>query len=90
VGDTLISNSVTADKNLWGGAAQVGYNFYINPTWFINLGYTYAQTGKSRFENSANAAVLNGAGVPGPNTVTISRTVSLAVQNVMFSVNKVF
>lgn len=90
VGDNLISTSVTNSQTVWGGAAQVGYNYYLNPTCFLGFSYTYSDTGKKKFSNSVNTAILNGFDNPGPTTLNLGRTVSLGVQEVMFSINKVF
>ena len=88
--DNLIPTSVTQSKTIWAGAAQIGYNYYLQPTSFLSFSYTYLQSGTNHFSNLVNTALLNGGGIPGPNTVNISRTMSLTVQEIMFSVNKVF
>lgn len=90
VGDHLVSTSVSSDKTVWGGAIQVGYNYYVEPTLFVNFSYTYAQTGKNNFNNSVNAAILNGASTPDATTLNLHRSISFRVQEVMFTINKVF
>lgn len=90
VGDNLISNAVSRHKTIWGGSVQVGYNYYLDSTFFLNLNYTYSQTGTIKFNNSANTALLNGFSIPGPTTLNLKRSIRLRVQEVMFSINKVF
>lgn len=90
VGDHLGANAVSNDKIIWGGALQVGYNFYLDETFFLNINYTYLQTGTNQFNNSVNTAILNGFAVPGPTTLNVNRSVRLNIQEVMFSINKVF
>ena len=87
-GDTLISSSVKDSQTLWGAAAQLGYNYYLNATYFINFSYTYAQSGTYHFKNSANTALLNGATTQGPTTVNLNRKISLVDQSIMVSINK--
>lgn len=89
-GDNLSSNSVNSSKTMWGGAAQVGYNYYFASTCFLNLNYTYSKSGTYHFNNTVNAATLNAAGVPGPTTVNLNRKINFGIQEVMFSINKVF
>jgi outer membrane protein W len=90
VGDHLISTFVTSDRTLWGGAAQVGYQYCLNPNSFVNIGYTYLQSGKYLFNNTANTAILNGANNPGATTLFLRRTIKLSAQEFMCSMNLVF
>jgi outer membrane protein W len=90
VGDHLISTSVTRHKTIWGGAAQAGYQYCLNPCSFINISYTYLQSGRYRFNNSANAAILNGANNPGPTTLFLKRALQFSVQEFTCSMNLVF
>lgn len=89
-GNTLISTSVTSCKTLWGGAIQAGYNYYFDPTWFLNFNYTYVQSGWFTFKNSINTALYNGANTPSGPTLTLNRQVRLSTQEIMVSINKVF
>jgi len=90
VGDHLISTSATRHKTVWGGAVQVGYQYCLSSNSFINIGYTYVQTGKQHFKNSVNAAILNGGSVPGPTTLFLKRSVRFSVQELMLSMNLLF
>jgi hypothetical protein len=89
-GDTLISTLVNANKTLFGGAAQVGYNYYINSSYFLNFSYTYSQSKTYNLTNSVNAALLNGAISPDSVTVNINRTINLMDQHAMVSINRVW
>ena len=90
VGDHLISTSVRSHKIVWGGAAQAGYQYCLNQNSFINISYTYLQSGRYHFNNSANAAILNGANNPGPTTLFLRRAIEFSVQEFMLSMNLVF
>jgi len=41
-----LSDDLSSKKWMWGGAVQVGMAYYFNPTWFLDLSYTYAITSK--------------------------------------------
>lgn len=88
-GDHLVSTSVSRSKTLWGGSAQIGYNYFLAPSCFLNLNYTYTQSGKYHFNNSANTATLNGATIAGPTTLHLKRAIKFRAQEIMFSINKV-
>ncbi len=89
VGDNLVSTSVSANNTVWGGVAQVGYNLYLNSTLFLNFSYSYSQSATGNFNNSANAAILNGASNAGPTTLNLNRPIRWSTQEVMLSINKV-
>jgi hypothetical protein len=90
VGDHLISTSVSKSKAVCGGAVQAGYQYYLCTNSFINISYTYVQTGKTHFKNSANAALLNGADNPGNTTLFLKRSIEFAAQEFMISMNLEF
>lgn len=87
--DTLISGATRSSKTMWGGSAQVGYNYFINPYYFVNLSYTYTQTARYNFDNLTNAALLNGAANPGPTALNLNRRINIAEQGIMLSINRV-
>lgn len=89
-GDHLISTSVKSNRTMWGGAAQVGYQYVLDANSFINISYSYMQTGRYHFSNSANAAQLNGFDDPGATTLFVSRTVKCTSQEWMCSVDLMF
>lgn len=90
VGDHLISSSVKDRKIIWGGAVQAGYQYFFNPNYFINIGYTYIQTGTYHFKNSVNASTLNGFNNPGPTTLSLKRAIKFTVQEFALSMNLMF
>lgn len=90
VGDHLLSTSVTRHKTLWGGAAQAGYQYCLSPYSFINISYTYLETGRHHFNNSANTAILNGASIPGATTLFLNRTIKFSAQEFILSLNLLF
>ncbi len=90
VGDNLVTKSVSNSTTLWGGAAQAGYNYYLDSSWFLSVNYTYARSGTNHFDNSVNAAQYNGSSAPGPVTLNLQRSINVTAQEVMFSINKVF
>lgn len=87
VGDHLTSGSVRDREVIWGGAIQAGYQFFLNANSFVNIGYTYIDTGRYQFKNSVNAAVLNGFEMPGSTTLFLHRSVRLTVQELVLSMN---
>jgi len=34
---------------VWGGAAQIGLNYYLDHDWFVDLNYTYARSARATF-----------------------------------------
>lgn len=89
-GDHLTSGSVSDNQNVWGGAVQAGYNYYLDSTIFLNINYTYLNAGKKHFNNIINAAIYNGFNAPGTAELNLNRSISFHVQELMFSINKVF
>lgn len=90
VGDHLISTSVKSHKTMWGGAVQAGYEYCLNSCSFLNISYTYLQTGKYHFNNTVNAAIFNGAEIPGPTTLFLKRAIKFTAQQFILSMNIVF
>lgn len=86
-GDHLVSTSVKDRKIMWGGAIQAGYSYFLSENVFVNMGYTYIQTGTSHFKNSVNTALLNGFDNPGPTTLSLKRALKFTVQEMVFSMN---
>lgn len=77
----------------WGGAAQVGMSYFINPTWFIDASYTYAITGSNTTRHQqpfTNGANLAGVNYLTSGTLMTSDTMKISNQSVSVSINKVF
>lgn len=93
-----LSVSTSTSKVLWGGAAQLGYNYYFKPTWFLGFNYTYALSGTYNFNSGAmpfssfgpSAGVIPIGFSEANSNISFSRSVSVTLQEVMFSINKVF
>lgn len=90
VGDHLISTSVKKHKIIWGGAVQAGCQYFFNSCYFISLDYSYLRTGRSRFKNRINTAILNGSDSPGSTTLFLKRTIEFTVQEFVLSMNLLF
>lgn len=90
IGDHLISTSVRDNKTAWGGTIEVGYNYYLSSTWFLNVSYMYSQMNKTKFKNLANTAILNGFDAPGATTLGVDRSLDFRQQAICLSFNKVF
>jgi hypothetical protein len=72
---------------VWGGAAQVGVNYFITPTWSLDLNYTFARS--SQFDADYAAGFSNPRnGTTGFAHLDTSQTVT--PQSVRISINKVF
>lgn len=89
-GDHLVSTSVKSNRVVWGGAVQLGYQYFLNCDSFLNISYTYMQTGSGHFKNTANAAQLNGFDTPGATILTLSRSIRFTTQELICSVNMMF
>lgn len=89
-GNHLISTSVKRHKVIYGGAVQVGYQYFFDPCHFIDISYSYTQTGNHHFNNTANAALLNGVDNPGLTTLFLKRTLKFAAQDLVCSMNFFF
>lgn len=90
VGDHLLSTYVASHKIVWGGAGQVGYLYCVGANTFLNLSCTYLQTAYTHFNNSVNAAVLNGADTPGPTILFLNRQIKFCTQELMCTLNLAF
>lgn len=81
--------SLGSSDTIWGGAAQLGYNYYFNPTWFLGFNYTYTVSGNYQLSNN-NAEWYPSSTATATENVQINRDYGFTVQEVMFSINKVF
>lgn len=70
---------------MWGGAAQLGMSYYFDPSWYLDLNYTYAITGLNNSGPYTSLASYTGAG---PSFV--STTQRLNAQALALSVKKFF
>lgn len=84
-----------SSPSLWifGGAAQLGMTYFINPTWFLDLSYTYSRTGNTTAAHQQTFANASSLGTTTYNTLGIlftKDTLSLTSQTVALSINKIF
>lgn len=45
---------------VWGGAAQIGVDYYLAPTWFLDANYTFAQSAEYKIKYSSPFTNQNG------------------------------
>lgn len=74
---------------LLGGAVQAGLAYYVNPTWFLNLHYTYATTGKYTLNNSIPFTPKVNGGL-NSGSVFFSSSQRLSTQEIAVSINTLF
>lgn len=77
----------------WGGAAQLGMTYFINPTWFIDFSYTYSVTGNnttSHQQTFANSSSLGTTDYTTSGTLFTKDTLSVSNQALTLAINKVF
>jgi hypothetical protein len=77
----------------WGGAAQLGMTYFISPTWFIDVSYTYAVTGNNTTNHEqafANSSQLGTTQYTTSGTLFTKDTLSVTNQAVTLVINKVF
>lgn len=73
----------------WGGAAQLGITYYLSSSWFLDLNYTYAGTGKNTIKYiSPFTNYIAGQNTVGTSYINPSQQVT--VQSLGLSINKVF
>lgn len=80
----------STSKWMWGGAAEIGMAYYINPTWFVDVNYSYAITKKyanhhtSPFSNSTSGFSTSSG------SFSFNMSQQVTAQAVKISINKVF
>ncbi len=81
--------SFTNTKWMWGGAVQAGLAYYLNPSWFLKLNYTYALTANYSFDNNVAYSQSNNGGLNnGSVFFNVSQRVSTQIAAI--SINKLF
>jgi hypothetical protein len=77
----------------WGGAAQLGMTYFINPTWFIDASYTYAITGNNTTPHEqafSNSSSLGTTTYTTSGTLFTKDTLRVNTQALTIAINKVF
>jgi hypothetical protein len=92
ISPTGVGNGSNYSTNQWlfGGVAMVGATYFINPTWFVDISYSYSmtQTKTSRWGGPWSDTLPNGSLRIGNNTGTSSGSVNTQAFSV--SINKSF
>jgi opacity protein-like surface antigen len=74
---------------MWGTAAQIGMSYYFDPTWFLDINYTYAVS--KRYTINYYAPFVNvAAGLTFAGNAYITTFERVTTQAVAVSINKVF
>lgn len=78
----------------WGGAAQIGMNYFITPTWFIDASYTFSalESRVTRHEQSfINTSTMNGDNLLTTGILATKDTFKTTLlQSINVSINKMF
>jgi opacity protein-like surface antigen len=77
---------------LFGGVAMLGATYFIDPTWFMDISYTYSITGTktSRWGGPWTDTDIARASVTRTGTNTGTSAGSVNIQALMLTINKVF
>ncbi|MGC2776551.1 MAG: hypothetical protein WA418_13060 [Bradyrhizobium sp.] len=79
----------SSSKLMWGGAAQIGTTYSFDPSWFLDLNYTYAMT-RQYTNNYSGPFASAAAGYTDTGTLFISTSQRVTSQAFAVSINKVF
>jgi hypothetical protein len=83
-------SNMSNSKWMWGGAAQMGMTYYINPTWVLDLSYTYAMTGLYSAINGSSSFANLVSNYSSANMSYANNYQRVSAQAVTVSFNKVF
>lgn len=78
---------------VWGGAAELGMTYFLNPTFFLDLNYTLAITQNYTINDSGlftSSFVTNGHSYSSAGTFYMSDSQHEIIQSIMLSINKAF
>lgn len=79
----------TKSEWMWGGIGQLGVDYFLNSSWFLDICYTYTITGLNTFTNSALFASEE-LGYTDTGTLYVRAKQRVNVQGLTVSINKVF
>ena len=77
----------------WGGAAQIGMTYFINPTWFVDASYTYALSSQhtvSHEQAFAHSFAVGGVTYTTSGPLFTRDTMRVNAQAITLSINKLF
>ncbi len=90
----ITGSSANFSDDNWevGGGAQVGVNYYFDPTWSLDLNYSYAMVNYTIHDNGgfSNTSISGGTSYTTVGTLYFKNDQTVAVQSVMLSINKLF
>jgi hypothetical protein len=91
---TITGNAVNFSNSnwTWGGIGQLGFLYYLNPSWFLDLSYTYAVTAKYTNHHSSRFTTTSTASSIYTNSGILCAYTSqrLTTQAFTISINKAF
>jgi opacity protein-like surface antigen len=74
---------------VWGGVAQVGVTYALDPRWFLDFAYTFAQSANFKIENSACFGNQNGL-LASSGCGVVNAQERVTKQSVMLTLNRRF
>jgi opacity protein-like surface antigen len=74
---------------VWGGAAQIGTDYYFSPGWFLDLNYTYARSAEYKIKYSASFSNANGP-LTSQGTANLYAQQQLTTQAIVLTLNRMF
>ncbi|MCE3045219.1 outer membrane protein [Legionella sp. 16cNR16C] len=82
-------NGFSDEKWLWGGAVQAGIAYFLNPSWFLMLNYTYSKTETYKQNHVISFTPEINEGFNG-GLLSFNTSQRLSTQAVSLSINKQF
>jgi opacity protein-like surface antigen len=82
-------NGFSNSQWIWGGAVQTGFAYYLAPTWFIKINYTYSVSGKNTMYRTRTFAPDVNDGL-NEGVVAFKTSYRLNAYEAAISLNKVF
>jgi hypothetical protein len=75
---------------VWGGIAQIGMTYTFKPTWFLDINYNYAITGKDATSYVKSFTNVSGEGYTNRGTLNGTASNRVIAQGIIVSINKSF
>ena len=72
---------------VWGGAMQIGATYFLDPTWFLDLNYTYSMTAN---QTGSYEAPFTNSSMTEVGTLSGNSTGRVIAQALTLSINKTF
>ena len=74
---------------VWGGAGQVGLNYFLSPSWALDLNYTFAMSAHYKIKYAGDFTSANGP-LTTAGTAYVNASQQVTTQAFSVSINKVF